>query len=271
MGLRTVAFLFVAVTVSLVRSNEIRCYACEDCTKEKPAIVQCSAKNGIDVNALSYTPTYPVLTQSTPPWAYPLDPWNPNLTPPPLVGGNNGNYWDPWNPNLTPPPLVGGNNGGGNYWDPWNPNLTPPPLVGGNNGGNYWDPWNPNLTPPPLVGGNNGGNYWDPWNPNLTPPPLVGGNNGGGNYWDPWNPNLTPPPLPWYPYVKANKSLKAQKRFVCVSIMSQDKDRAKNVVHRRGCAEIEGYATGVCDKEQVPHVEGGITGCRVCGHSLCNE
>uniref|UniRef100_A0AAG5D9G4 Uncharacterized protein n=1 Tax=Anopheles atroparvus TaxID=41427 RepID=A0AAG5D9G4_ANOAO len=264
-----VALVLVVVAVSFVRSNEIRCFACEDCTKEKPAIVQCSAQNGIDVKTLSN----------------PVDPWYPNLTPPPLVGGNNGgNYWDPWYPNLTPPPLVGGNNGG-NYWDPWYPNLTPPPLVGGNNGGNYWDPWYPNLTPPPLVGGNNGGNYWDPWYPNLTPPPLVGGNNGG-NYWDPWYPNLTPPPLvggnnggywdpwnpnPWYPYGKANKALKPQKRFVCVTVMSQGKNRTEKLVHRRGCAEIEGYATGVCVKEQATLVEGGLASCRVCGHSLCNE
>ncbi|XP_053672487.1 uncharacterized protein LOC128722831 [Anopheles nili] len=219
--------------------NAIRCYSCEDCTQEEPVIVQCNTKTRLDLSALSFTPTYPVLTQSTPAW-----------------GGS------PWDPILTPPPFPPQN--GGNQNNPWDPLLTPPPLVGGGNDGGAWYPGNPILTPPPLSGGG-GGNQLYPWDPLLTPPPLV----GGSTVWYPGNPILTPPP--YYPYGKAKHVQAAEKRFVCVTIRSQRNDSTKDVVHRRGCAEIEGYAVGVCEREPVPFVEGDISSCRVCGHSLCNE
>uniref|UniRef100_A0A182SRU5 Uncharacterized protein n=1 Tax=Anopheles maculatus TaxID=74869 RepID=A0A182SRU5_9DIPT len=227
-----------AVFAVFVEGNEIRCYSCEDCTKQAPTIVQCSAKNGFDLNAFSYNPTYPILTPSTSAWN--TNPWDPILTPPTLPPNGNQNY-------------------------PWDPLLTPPPLVGGNNNGGAWYPGNPIITPPPLYG-NNGGNQLYPWDPLLTPPPLV----GGSTVWYPGNPILTPPTT-YYPFGKAKGHLKPQKRFVCATIRSKGKDQQKDTIHRRGCAEIEGYAVGVCDQEQIPMAEGGITSCRVCGHSLCNE
>ncbi|XP_052897507.1 uncharacterized protein LOC128304366, partial [Anopheles moucheti] len=280
--------------LSTAEENDIRCYSCDDCTIQEPTIVKCDAKNGLDLNALSYNPTYPILTPSTPQWN--ANPWNPIITPPPLNGG--GNQFYPWDPLLTPPPLVGDNNGGA--WYPGYPVYTLPPL---NGGGNQFYPWDPLLTPPPLVGGNNGGiwyqgypvytlpplngggNQFYPWDPLLTPPPLVGGNNGGAWYpgypvytlpplnggGNPWDPLLTPPPI-YYPWGKANGPNKGnKKRFVCATIRSKGKDQEVDTVHRRGCAEIEGYAVGVCDQTQIPVPEGGISSCRVCGHSLCNE
>ncbi|XP_053663162.1 uncharacterized protein LOC128712292 [Anopheles marshallii] len=249
--------ILVAVVSTYAEENDIRCYSCDDCTKQAPTIVKCDAKNGLDLNALSYNPTYPVLTPSTPPWN--ANPWDPLLTPPPLNGG--GNQFYPWDPLLTPPPLVGGNNGG--VWYPGYPVYTLPPL---NGGGNQFYPWDPLLTPPPLVGGNNGG-VWYPGYPVYTLPPL----NGGGNQFYPWDPLLTPPPI-YYPWGKAKAPSKGMaKRFVCATIRSKGKDQEVDTVHRRGCAEIEGYAVGVCDQNQLPVPEGGITSCRVCGHSLCNE
>uniref|UniRef100_A0A182NUD5 DUF753 domain-containing protein n=1 Tax=Anopheles dirus TaxID=7168 RepID=A0A182NUD5_9DIPT len=257
----SVVVFFVAGLLATAYGNELRCYSCDDCTKQAPAIVTCNAKNGLDLSALSYTPTYPVLTQSTPYWN--ANPWDPILTPPPLVGGgNNGDPWYPGNPIITPPPL---NGGGGNVYNPWDPLLTPPPLVGGGNNGNAWYPGNPIITPPPLNGGA-GGNVYNPWDPLLTPPPLVGGNTA----WNPGYPIITPPSIS-YPYGKAKDLRKVQKRFVCATIRSQGNDQRADLVHRRGCAEIEGYAVGVCEQGQIPVSEGGITACRVCGHSLCNE
>uniref|UniRef100_A0A182VH47 Uncharacterized protein n=1 Tax=Anopheles merus TaxID=30066 RepID=A0A182VH47_ANOME len=261
--LKCLAILLAAILCSIAEGNKIRCYSCDDCNKQEPEIVQCSAKNGMDLNALSYNPTYPILTPSTPYWN--ANPWDPLLTPPPLVGNNNGGAWYPGYPIITPPPLSGG--GGINQQYPWDPLLTPPPLVGDNNGG-AWYPGYPILTPPPLGGG--GGIQQYPWDPLLTPPPLVGNNNGGA--WYPGNTILTPPTT-HYPYGKAHQQTgnKGQKRFVCATIRSKGKDLQTDIVHRRGCAEIEGYAVGVCDQGQIPVTEGGITSCRVCGHSLCNE
>uniref|UniRef100_A0A182K0L7 Uncharacterized protein n=1 Tax=Anopheles christyi TaxID=43041 RepID=A0A182K0L7_9DIPT len=229
--------IFLAAVFALAHGNEIRCYLCADCNKEVPQIVKCNAKNGLDLNAFSYNPTYPVLTPSTPYWN--ANPWDPMLTPP------------------TYPPLGNQNN------NPWNPLLTPPPLVGGNNG-DAWYPGYPIITPPPL---NGGGNQLYPWDPLLTPPPLVG---GGSTAWYPGNPILTPPTT-YYPFGKVKRQLKGQKRFVCATIQSKGKDLRADIVHRRGCAEIEGYAVGVCDQGQIPVMEGGIASCKVCGHSLCNE
>ncbi|XP_035772734.1 pollen-specific leucine-rich repeat extensin-like protein 3 [Anopheles albimanus] len=195
-----ITLLALALCLTNVHANSIRCFSCDDCIKEKPTIVQCSEENGIDLNAYSLVQPDPI------------------LTPPPLVGGNGG-VWYPGNPLLTPPPLVGS---GGNWvWNPgypFDPLLTPPPLVGGGDN-SVWYPGNPLLTPPPLVG--SGGNWvWNPgypFDPLLTPPPLVGG--AGNTVWYPGNPLLTPPP---YPYGKEAKQLpaKLQKRFVCVTVRS---------------------------------------------------
>ncbi|XP_040169603.1 uncharacterized protein LOC120903980 [Anopheles arabiensis] len=222
--LKCLAIFLAAILCSIAEGNKIRCYSCDDCNKQEPEIVQCSAKNGMDLNALSYNPTYPILTPSTPYWN--ANPWDPLLTPPPLVGNNNGGAWYPGYPGY--------------------PILTPPPLGGG------------------------GINQQYPWDPLLTPPPLVGNNNGGA--WYPGNPILTPPTT-YYPYGKAHQQTgdKGQKRFVCATIRRKGKDLQTDIVHRRGCAEIEGLAVGVCDQGQIPVTEGGITSCRVCGHSLCNE
>ncbi|XP_050094995.1 protein diaphanous homolog 1-like [Anopheles aquasalis] len=244
-----VATTLLALCLTNVYANSIRCYSCDDCIEEKPTIVQCSTQNGIDLNA------------------YRLVQPDPILTPPPLVGGGGGggdNLY-PGNPLLTPPPLVGGGGGGGDNLYPGNPLLTPPPLVGGG-GNSIWNPgypFDPLLTPPPLVGGAGGNTAWYPGNPLLTPPPLV-----GGNPVYPWGPLLTPPP---YPYGKAAKQVpaKPEKRFVCVTVRSTAEDGTKDITHRRGCAEIEGYASGICEQQQ--HVAGARTSCRVCGHSLCNE
>ncbi|XP_035915784.1 DNA-directed RNA polymerase II subunit RPB1-like [Anopheles stephensi] len=238
MKLKYYAILF-AFFAAFVEGNEIRCFSCDDCLKQAPTIVECNAKNGLDLNAFSYNPTYPILTPSTPAWN--TNPWDPILTPPTLPP--NGNQNNPWDPLLTPPPVVGGDNNGG-AWYPGNPIITPPPLYG--NGGN--------------------GNQLNPWDPQLTPPPPVGGNTA----WNPGNPILTPPTT-YYPFGQAKGHLKPQKRFVCATIRSKGKDSQKDTIHRRGCAEIEGYAIGVCDQGQIPVTEGGITSCRVCGHSLCNE
>uniref|UniRef100_A0A182Q8V1 DUF753 domain-containing protein n=1 Tax=Anopheles farauti TaxID=69004 RepID=A0A182Q8V1_9DIPT len=248
------AVVFVAVWLATAYGNELRCYSCDDCTKQVPTIVKCNAKNGLDLAALSYTPTYPTLTQSTPYWN--ANPWDPIITPPPLIGGGGIN--NPWDPLLTPPPLVGDNSNG----NQGNQIITPPPL---NGGGGVYNPWDPLLTPPPLVGGENNGNWWYSGNPIITSPPL---NGGASTTWYPGN-IVTPPSL--YPYGKAKDLQQRQKRFVCATIRNQGKSNRKEVVHRRGCAEIEGYAVGVCDQGQIPVMEGGITSCRVCGHSLCNE
>uniref|UniRef100_A0A182PPI4 Uncharacterized protein n=1 Tax=Anopheles epiroticus TaxID=199890 RepID=A0A182PPI4_9DIPT len=231
----------LVLVCSLVHGNEIRCYSCDDCNKQEPRIVQCNGKNGLDLAALSYNPTYPILTPSTPTWN--ANPWDPILTPPTFPP--NGNQLNPWDPILTPPPLVGNNNG--DAWYPGNPIITPPPLVGGGVGGI-------------------GGGQWNPWDPLLTPPPLVGGNTA----WNPGNPILTPPTT-YYPFGKVKRHLTGPKRYVCATIRSKGKNQRDDMVHRKGCAEIEGYAVGVCDQRQMPETERGVTSCRVCGHSLCNE
>ncbi|XP_052864529.1 uncharacterized protein LOC128271131 [Anopheles cruzii] len=210
------------VTVCLVgvRADNIRCFACDDCTKQQPVIVQCGAESGsIDLSGFrANVITTPMLTTSH------------LLTPPPLVGGGGGD-----------------------------PLLTPPPLVGGGGG-------DPLLTPPPLVGGGGG-------DPLLTPP----------------YPILTPPPV--YPFGKDARRM-AQKRFVCVTVQSKGtplitpplwpwsipsnepafiaaQDETKDLIHRRGCAEIEGHAMDVCRFELGP--VDGVFSCRVCSYSLCNE
>uniref|UniRef100_A0A182RZV9 Uncharacterized protein n=1 Tax=Anopheles funestus TaxID=62324 RepID=A0A182RZV9_ANOFN len=231
-------FVIVLAFVSTIaEGNEIRCFSCDDCTKQAPTIVRCDAKNGLDLNAFSYNPTYPILTPSTPQWN--ANPWDPILTPPTLPPNGNQN-------------------------NPWDPLLTPPPLLGGGNNGDAWYPGNPILTPPPL---NGGGNQLYPWDPQITPPPLVGGSTA----WNPGYPILTPPTT-YYPWGKAKAHSKEnRKRFVCATVRSKGKDQQVDTVHRRGCAEIEGYAVGVCVQGEIPVTEGGITSCRVCGHSLCNE
>ncbi|XP_058056575.1 uncharacterized protein LOC131207956 [Anopheles bellator] len=156
------ATIVTLVTVCLVgvSADNIRCFACDDCTKQQPVIVQCGAESeSIDLSGFrANIVTTPMLTTST--------------------------------------------------------LLTPPPLVGG------------------------GGD------PLLTPPPLVGG--GGGD------PLLTPPPV--YPFGK-----------------NAPQDETIDLIHRRGCAEIEGHAMDVCRLELGPVVEDGVFSCRVCSYSLCNE